>query len=258
MSAMAARTVDRFQLFPPLSVNEMDALRRDIAERGVMVPVEMDEHGDILDGHHRAAIADELGIEYPTVVRKGMTEDEKLEHVFALNFARRSLSKDEQVMVMAECRRRGMSLRAIGDRMGVSAPTVMRHLASVSDVTPELEQPPEPEPIAPLPTLTDRIDELHATGATQRSIASALGVSEGTVSNLLHRRADRQAALYQPAEWPQTRSLVKELRTFAESDPRRVAAGVPDRNRASVARELRRVGTFLGSIALELERSERS
>jgi len=32
---------------------EFEALKADIAERGVVVPIDIDEDGEILDGHHR-------------------------------------------------------------------------------------------------------------------------------------------------------------------------------------------------------------
>lgn len=80
-----------YQLLPPLSPEEYAALRADIAARGVLVPVERDENGAILDGHHRSAIAAELGIEAPAVTRAGLTEAQKREHVLKLNLLRRQL-----------------------------------------------------------------------------------------------------------------------------------------------------------------------
>ena len=60
----------RYQVLPPLQVAAYAALRGDISRRGVLVPVEVDEDGEILDGHNRQAIADELGIDCPRVVRE--------------------------------------------------------------------------------------------------------------------------------------------------------------------------------------------
>jgi len=42
-----------YQLLPPLSEEEYQSLRADIAEHGVLIPVELDEFGNVLDGHHR-------------------------------------------------------------------------------------------------------------------------------------------------------------------------------------------------------------
>ena len=67
-----------YQVMPPLSAEEYNELKNDIAARGVMVPIEYDEHGNVLDGHHRLQICAELGIkEFPKVIRAGMTEAEK-------------------------------------------------------------------------------------------------------------------------------------------------------------------------------------
>jgi 16S rRNA G966 N2-methylase RsmD len=81
----------RYQLLDPLSAEERAALKADIAKRGVLVAVEKDEDGNTLDGHNRVEIAEELGIDYPTVVRPFKTEQEKREHVIKLNLARRHL-----------------------------------------------------------------------------------------------------------------------------------------------------------------------
>jgi ParB-like chromosome segregation protein Spo0J len=249
----------RYQLFPSLSIEEAAALRKDIADRGVMVPVELDESGAILDGHHRVQIAGELGIEYPTVVRSGMTEAEKLEHVFALNYARRSLSKVDRQVVIAECRQRRMSLRAIAALVGASKSTVAR----VPFGTPEVHhyQEPEPEYREPLPppvTRAEKAAELASGGLSHRAIADELQVDPATVATLLDP-GGAPATRDTPAEWANTKALldaIKELPTRV-TDPRVIAQSVPERNRASAARTLRRVGTLLGSIALELERSDR-
>ncbi len=43
----------KYQLLPPLSPEDFAALEASIIEHGVLVPVEYDEEGNILDGHHR-------------------------------------------------------------------------------------------------------------------------------------------------------------------------------------------------------------
>ena len=98
---MSADT-DQYQLFPSLQINEYNRLKDDISENGVLVPVELDEHGNILDGHHRIKIWNELKSEgiklkdYPRLIRGGMTEDEKINHVRRLNLLRRHLSNEDR------------------------------------------------------------------------------------------------------------------------------------------------------------------
>ncbi len=86
-----------YQVMPALGEDEYRELKEDIARRGVMVPVEFDEHGNVLDGHHRLQICEELGIkDYPKVIRAGMTEEEKRTHARKLNMARRQLSQEQR------------------------------------------------------------------------------------------------------------------------------------------------------------------
>jgi len=94
--------MNQYQLFPELNTIEFERLKTDIAENGVLVPVEIDENGNTLDGHHRIKIWNELKSEgikledYPRLVRGGMTEDEKINHVRRLNLLRRHLSNEDR------------------------------------------------------------------------------------------------------------------------------------------------------------------
>ena len=72
------RATGPYQLLDPLSPEDFAALEADILERGVMIPIEFDEDDNIIDGHHRLMICRKHGItDYPKVVRKGLTEQEK-------------------------------------------------------------------------------------------------------------------------------------------------------------------------------------
>ena len=84
---MAARNGNgKYQLLARLRAEEYQALRDDIAKRGVLVPVEVDkDSGAILDGHHRSEIAQELGIRYRTIKRRFDSEKERQEHILKIN-----------------------------------------------------------------------------------------------------------------------------------------------------------------------------
>jgi len=61
----------KYQVLPELTPIEYEALKSDIAQRGVLVPIDVDEKGEILDGHHRVRAWNELqegGIEVPSAV----------------------------------------------------------------------------------------------------------------------------------------------------------------------------------------------
>lgn len=61
-----------YQVLPSMAPEQFEALKADIAERGVLVPIDVDEDGHILDGHYRYRACVEFGIEdFPTIVRPG-------------------------------------------------------------------------------------------------------------------------------------------------------------------------------------------
>lgn len=116
-----------YQVMPALGDEEYRELKEDIARRGVMVPVEFDEHGKVLDGHHRLQICAELGIkDYPKVIRAGMTEEEKRTHARKLNMARRQLSQEQRRELIRQQLKETpeKSDRQIAAGLGVSDKTV--------------------------------------------------------------------------------------------------------------------------------------
>lgn len=132
--SVAENTNAPYQLFDALTDEDYAALKADIAERGVLVPVEVDEHGNILDGHHRVRAWQELRAEgidiapYVKVVRPGLSEEQKRNHVRALNILRRHLTKEQRVRLFADMRADGMTLQQIADAAGVGKSTVHREL----------------------------------------------------------------------------------------------------------------------------------
>lgn len=115
-----------FQLLPELAAEEYDELREDIRVNGVRVPVDIDEYGHILDGHHRVRIAAELGIDYETRVLSGLTDEQKRAHALAVNIHRRQLNREQK----RELIRRSLAAdpqlsdRQHAERTGTSHPTV--------------------------------------------------------------------------------------------------------------------------------------
>ena len=116
-----------YQVMPPLADHEFEALKADISARGVQVPVEYDEAGNILDGHHRVQACIELGLlNWPRLVRHGMSEAEKRRHARRLNLDRRHLDRDQKRdLIEAELRENPSSSdRSIGQGLGVDHKTV--------------------------------------------------------------------------------------------------------------------------------------
>lgn len=112
-----------YQLLPRLSDEEYDALKNDIAENGVRVPIDVDEDGTILDGHHRAWITADLGIDCPRRVVSGLSDEQKRTHAVAVNVHRRSLSREQRREVVGKLRADGMSLPRIAQAVGISVGT---------------------------------------------------------------------------------------------------------------------------------------
>lgn len=115
-----------FQPMPPLSNEQYAALRDSIIAEGVTVPIVIDQHGRILDGHNRAEIADGLGINYPTVVRRVVDDEDAWRAAVELNCARRHLNQEQKRHLVREelLRHWDDSDRAIARIVGCSPSTV--------------------------------------------------------------------------------------------------------------------------------------
>lgn len=115
-----------YQYLPPLTDDETTALRASIETFGVLHPVTIDEAGTIIDGHHRAAIATDLGVDYPTVTLPGLTHAQKIETALVLNLGRRHLDATERRALVRRLRDEGLSIRWISEKTGIPRSTVQR------------------------------------------------------------------------------------------------------------------------------------
>lgn len=134
-----------YQVMPPLTDEEFAALKADIAARGVQVPVEYDEMGNVLDGHHRVQACFDLGItHWPRLIRHGLAEDEKRRHARRLNLDRRHLDREQRrSLIAAELKESPVtSDRAIGVGLGVDHKTVgaVREQMESSGEIPQLAE----------------------------------------------------------------------------------------------------------------------
>jgi N6-adenosine-specific RNA methylase IME4 len=129
-----------YQLLPDLTAGEYQDLTEDIAKRGVMIPIEYDDQGNILDGHQRLKICAELGITtFPKVVRAGMSDADKRLHVRRLNLARRHMTQEQRRSQIQKHLRETpeKSDRQIAAKLGVSNSTVSiarKNLAKTNQV----------------------------------------------------------------------------------------------------------------------------
>lgn len=133
-----------YQLLPPLTDEEYQALKADIAEHGILVPVDVDEAGHMLDGHHRVKAWCELRAEgikvpdYSRLIRAGLTEAQKRNHVRSLNLLRRHLTKEQLKEQWSAMRNDGMTYQAIADASGVDDETVRKTVSENSETQPTM------------------------------------------------------------------------------------------------------------------------
>ncbi len=127
-----------YQLFDDLGDEQFQGLKADILARGVLVDIEVDEDGLVLDGHQRARAVLALQAEghrprYGVKVRAGLSEDDKWAHSISMNLQRRQLNLIERRALAAEIRRRfAWSTGRIAGILGVNQSTVVRWLDGVS------------------------------------------------------------------------------------------------------------------------------
>lgn len=180
---------DLFQVMPPLPDDQYALLKADIAARGVLIPVEYDEEGHILDGHHRVKACRELRMEWPSTIRYLPDMKARRQHARSLNLLRRQLTDEQRAQIMRDMRQDGMTIREIAKAAGVSVGTVHNAVAFKNEqdnqpddfegdeggenATPEIEKPhlhPVQSAILANPTQSDR------------AIAKEIGVENSTVS----------------------------------------------------------------------------
>lgn len=135
----------RYQFMSELAPDVFAALKADIAIRGVLTPIDVDEEGNILDGHTRYRAWCELKRNEPppTIVRTGLSEAEKRSFARRQNILRRHLSRDQMhEIIEAELREApSRSDRTIAKELGISPTTVgeaRRRMASDREI-PQLE-----------------------------------------------------------------------------------------------------------------------
>lgn len=117
-----------YQVCEPLTPEEYEALKASIEEHGVRVPVEVDEDGNILDGHNRAEIAQELKIPCPTTVKAGLkTPEEKRRYARTMNSARRQMTPEKKRRILEQqiIETPDLSNNWLAEIVGVTCPTVI-------------------------------------------------------------------------------------------------------------------------------------
>lgn len=122
-----------YQLMPGLTDEERASLRLDIEKHGIRVPIDVDENDQILDGHHRAWIAAELGIPCPRRVVSGLSDEDKRKHAVSVNIFRRNLTREQRRELVGRLRADGMSVRGIANATQLPKSTVADDVEQLSE-----------------------------------------------------------------------------------------------------------------------------
>ena len=115
-------------LLPPLSAEELAALRDDIRNHGIRVDVVVSDEFEVLDGHNRLRLAAELGLTQPILpkIMCGLTAEQKRDAALSLNLHRRHLTAAQRRDLIAKHLQTdpAASDRAIAAHVGVDHKTV--------------------------------------------------------------------------------------------------------------------------------------
>ena len=126
--------------FRQLTDGEFDTLLASIEEHGVLTPVIVwDEADTLVDGHHRVAIAEELGIDYPVKRMHFADIDDAINFADRLQAGRRNESKEDRDERIRKMRAAGMTYQKIADEVGVSVGFVHKTAKDVVIFTDEIE-----------------------------------------------------------------------------------------------------------------------
>jgi ParB-like chromosome segregation protein Spo0J len=198
MTGSVVNTIlEPYQVLPPLTEDEYAALKADIAANGVLIPIVVDQHGVIIDGHHRARIAEGLGIPYKRQVQMFASDEERHDAALGLNLKRRHLSREQmRELIAAECERTpDASDREIARRLGCSPSTVgaVRRPVSKLDTSPLSREDAE--------ALTEAIRRRLDQGDRQCAEALAAGVPPVMLADAILQAWTKFAAGVNDAEF---------------------------------------------------------
>lgn len=209
----------KYVLLPPLSTTEREALIASIKESGGIRadnPIVVDENGDVLDGHHRKQIADELGLpiceRVYQVQGRNATEAEKQAFVYQANLARRNLSVDQKREILTAMKAVAFMLKTedetrtqaqIAALLGVDQSQVSRWIATIMQAhngcKESVPAPPAPQPVGcrvkVAPAAKPKIAERIKAGETQEQVAADYGITHQAVSRIVQKERKKAEAV---------------------------------------------------------------
>jgi hypothetical protein len=205
----------KYQTMPPLSEADEIALEKSIRTFGIQVPIIVDENGDVIDGHHRKAIAQRIGAEIPVERRRHLTEDEKVALSISLNIDRRQLSREQKREIIAASIKAtpAASNREHARRVGADDKTV-------GAVRTELEQRAE------IPHVSERTDSVgrQQPASKPSPVVSITSRKSESVTETFDAETGEQIEDALPSWFPpeveqKAQEKAAALRSFVDDDP---------------------------------------
>ncbi|PSN87686.1 hypothetical protein B9Q03_10190, partial [Candidatus Marsarchaeota G2 archaeon OSP_D] len=155
------------ELWPPLSAEEFEDLKKSIAENGLLEPIVVNENHEVIEGHQRLLAWISLGKDEPPVIRIVKTGGDLAKEIalsVEYNARRRHLVRSELAIIVAKAfkmieeltqkkvipresgnttnlgfNKESDSLRKVAERVGISEPTLSKALKVVEKGTPEVQ-----------------------------------------------------------------------------------------------------------------------
>jgi ParB-like chromosome segregation protein Spo0J len=169
-------------LVPPLAESDFERLKADIKANGVRHPIEVDEDGNILDGHHRYRIDPKA----PRIVVKLTDDLEKRAYVHRAAADHRNMSSEQQAeqrarmkKLAAEMKAAGWIQQRIGEALWVDQSQVSRWLSGSNMQSHNHFPKSYPRKVQPSerPTILAEIE----AGKRAAQVAANYGVTEPSV-----------------------------------------------------------------------------
>jgi ParB-like chromosome segregation protein Spo0J len=228
-----------YQFLPSLSLDEYEALRESIREKGVIEPVVTDEEGNVIDGHHRVKACEELGVKYPTRIIAGFSEEQKQDLSVELNMHRRHLTKEQKKELAVNLRKQGWTQERIGKALGVPQQTISRWFTHLSN-------PDQPSPKSqPDPEIIRLKKEIEAREESEKRLEQE---AERQIAEERRKHEAEALLLRRELEEARTEGPDKSTQNLEEIIAERVEKGVAEEIKRRRDNYLARQGTLSGGI----------
>lgn len=215
-------------VLPCLSTDEYERLRADIAANGIQSPLIVAEDGDILDGMHRFAIAEQDDIaDVPHTVKTGFdTLAKKQAECSRINFNRRNLTgeqkkehRERQMKIAAELKAPqggGLSQEEIARRLGVAQKTISLWLetsgsiSSITNASTSDDIRVYDNRVSVPKDQRKQIRERVESGETQAQVAADYGVTRRRIGQIVQQEQKKEKGkqLKQPELPPDIFSVI--------------------------------------------------